>query len=165
MYQEFPIPARGQGVSVTYSPGCGIYPERARSRARGPDVLITHLSMLAPTPPSWERWGKAGDLTWLEFNCPTHRAMLEFKSWWDTRCVFRMHTLVIQYSDPWGKPAIPNKKNSPPCPGCGGWGLTLIGALRWAACAPKHKKHVWPARPVCTYPQVLAYNYRQVFDN
>ena len=39
--------------------------------------------------------------------------------------VFRMRTLAIQYPDPWGKPAIPNKENSPLCPG---WGLTLIGA-------------------------------------
>ena len=41
--------------------------------------------------------------------------------------VFRMRTLAIQYPDPWGKPATPNKENSPPCPGWGG--LTLIGAL------------------------------------
>ena len=27
--------------------------------------------------------------------------------------VFRMRTLAIQYPDPWGKPAIPNKENSP----------------------------------------------------
>ena len=39
--------------------------------------------------------------------------------------VFRMRTLAIQYPNPWGKPAIPNKENSPPCPGWGG-GLTLI---------------------------------------
>ena len=39
-----------------------------------------------------------------------------------------MRTLAIQYPDPWGKFAIPNKENSPPCPGWGGWGLTLIGA-------------------------------------
>ena len=42
--------------------------------------------------------------------------------------VFRIRTLAIQYPDPWGKPAIPNKENSPPCPGWGRWGLTLIGA-------------------------------------
>ena len=34
--------------------------------------------------------------------------------------VFRMRTLAIQYPDPWGKPVIPNKENSPPCPGLGG---------------------------------------------
>ena len=28
--------------------------------------------------------------------------------------------LAIQYPDPWGRPAIPNKENSPPCPGWGG---------------------------------------------
>ena len=43
--------------------------------------------------------------------------------------ILRMCTLVIQYPDPWGKSAIPNKENSPPCPGWGVWGLTLIGAL------------------------------------
>ena len=43
---------------------------------------------------------------------------------------FCMRTLAIQYPDPWGKPAIPNKGNSPPCPGWGGGGgLTLIGTL------------------------------------
>ena len=31
--------------------------------------------------------------------------------------VLRMRTLAIQYPDPWGKSAIPNKENSPPCPG------------------------------------------------
>ena len=40
--------------------------------------------------------------------------------------VFHMRTLAIQYPNPWGKPAIPNKENSPPCPGWGwgggGWG-------------------------------------------
>ena len=36
--------------------------------------------------------------------------------------VFRMRTLAIQYPDPCGKPAIPNKENSPPCPGWG-WGV------------------------------------------
>ena len=38
--------------------------------------------------------------------------------------VFRMHILAIQYPespDPWGKPAIPNNENSPPCPRLG-WG-------------------------------------------
>ena len=39
--------------------------------------------------------------------------------------VFRMRTLAIQYPDPWGKPAIPNKENSPPCPGWGGWGANI----------------------------------------
>ena len=34
--------------------------------------------------------------------------------------VFRKRTLAIEYPDPWGKPAIPNKENSPPCPG---WGV------------------------------------------
>ena len=44
--------------------------------------------------------------------------------------VLRMRTLTIQYPDPWGKSAIPNKENSPPCPGRGvRGGLTLIGAL------------------------------------
>ena len=46
--------------------------------------------------------------------------------------VLRMRTLAIQYPDPWGKSAIPNKENSPPCPGWGGGGgvgLTLIGVL------------------------------------
>ena len=33
--------------------------------------------------------------------------------------VLRMRTLAIQYPDPWGKSAIPNKENSPPCPGGG----------------------------------------------
>ena len=33
--------------------------------------------------------------------------------------VLRMRTLAIQYPDPWGKSAIPNKENSPPCPGWG----------------------------------------------
>ena len=37
---------------------------------------------------------------------------------------FRMRTLAIQYPDPWGKPAIPNKENSPPCPGWG-WGANI----------------------------------------
>ena len=39
----------------------------------------------------------------------------------------RMRTLAIQYPDPWGKSAIPNKENSPPCPGWGG--LILMGVL------------------------------------
>ena len=43
--------------------------------------------------------------------------------------VLRMRTLAIQYPDPWGKSAIQNKENSPPCPGWGEAGLTLIGAL------------------------------------
>ena len=30
--------------------------------------------------------------------------------------VLRMRTLAIQYPDPWGKSAIPNKENSPPYP-------------------------------------------------
>ena len=36
-----------------------------------------------------------------------------------------MRTLAIQYPDPWGKPAIPNKENSPPCPGWGGAGANI----------------------------------------
>ena len=36
-----------------------------------------------------------------------------------------MRTLAIQYPDPWGKPAIPNKEHSPPCPGWGGVGANI----------------------------------------
>ena len=36
-----------------------------------------------------------------------------------------MHTLAIQYPDPWGKSAIPNKENSPPCPGWGEVGANI----------------------------------------
>ena len=39
--------------------------------------------------------------------------------------MFRMRTLAIQYPDPWGKPAIPNKENSPPCPRWGGVGANI----------------------------------------
>ena len=39
--------------------------------------------------------------------------------------VLRMRTLTIQYPDPWGKSAIPNKENSPPCPGRGEVGANI----------------------------------------
>ena len=39
--------------------------------------------------------------------------------------VLRMRTLAIQYPDPWGKSAIPNKENSPPCPGWGEVGANI----------------------------------------
>ena len=43
--------------------------------------------------------------------------------------VLRMRTLAIQYPDPWGKSAIPNKENSPPCRGCGGGGWSVISLM------------------------------------
>ena len=39
--------------------------------------------------------------------------------------VLSMRTLAIQYPDPWGKSAIPNKENSPPCPGWGEVGANI----------------------------------------
>ena len=39
--------------------------------------------------------------------------------------VLHMRTLAIQYPDPWGKSAIPNKENSPPCPGWGEVGANI----------------------------------------
>ena len=36
-----------------------------------------------------------------------------------------MRTLAIQYPDPWGKSAIPNKENSPLCPGLGEVGANI----------------------------------------
>ena len=39
--------------------------------------------------------------------------------------VLRMRTLAIQYPDPWCKSAIPNKENSPPCPGWGEVGFNI----------------------------------------
>ena len=44
--------------------------------------------------------------------------------------VFRMRTLAIQYPDPWGKRAIPNKQNSPPCPVWGGVGANIDRRIR-----------------------------------
>ena len=44
--------------------------------------------------------------------------------------VLRMPTLAIQYSDPWGKSAIPNKENSPPCPGWGEVGANIDRCIR-----------------------------------
>ena len=51
--------------------------------------------------------------------------------------VLRMRTLTIQYPDPCGKSVIPNKENSPPCPGWGRWGLTLIGTLVFESSAAR----------------------------
>ena len=39
--------------------------------------------------------------------------------------VLRMRTLAIQHPYPWGKSAIPNKENSPPCPGWGEVGANI----------------------------------------
>ena len=39
--------------------------------------------------------------------------------------VLRMRTLAIQYPDRWGKSAIPNKENSPLCPGWGEVGANI----------------------------------------
>ena len=85
-----------------------------------------HLSMLAPTPLPGEvgqSWGF--DLTRIKSPHPPGNVRIQILTGHALRA-FRTRTLAIQYPDPWGKPAIPNKENSPPCPR---WGLTLIGAL------------------------------------
>ena len=89
------------------------------------------LSMLAPTPhplPGEVRQSWGFDLIRIQLLHPPGNVRIQILTGHALR-VFRMRTLVIQYPDPWGKPAIPNKENSPSYPGWGRWGLTLIGAL------------------------------------
>ena len=49
--------------------------------------------------------------------------------------VLRMRTLAIQYPDPWGKSAIPNKENSPPCPGWGEVGANIDRCIKLPTCS------------------------------
>ena len=89
---------------------------------------VMHLSMLAPFPGEvGKSWGF--DLIRIQLPHPPGNVRIQILTGHALR-VFRMRTLAIQYPNPWGKPAIPNKENSPSCPGWGGWGLTLIGALQ-----------------------------------
>ena len=85
-----------------------------------------HLSMLVPTTPLpgevGQSWGF--DLIRIQLPHPPDNVRIQILTGHALRA-FCMRTLAIQYPDPWGKPAIPKKENSPPCPGWEGVGANI----------------------------------------
>ena len=91
---------------------------------------IMHLSMLAPTPlPGEVRQSWGFDLIRIQLPPPPGNVRIQILMGHALR-VFRMRTSAIQYPDPWDKLAIPNKENSPPCPGWGGANIDRCISIR-----------------------------------
>ena len=95
------------------------------------DQKITFYAPINVSPPLpgevGQSWGF--DLIRIQLPHPLGNVRIQILTGHALR-VFRMRTLAIQYPDPWGKPAIPNKENSPPCLGWGGVGANIDRRIR-----------------------------------
>ena len=117
-------------------------------------MRIMRLLMLTPTPPLpgevRQSWGF--DLIRIQLPHPPGNVRIQILTGHALR-VFRMRTLAIQYPDPWGKPAIPNKENSPPCPGWGGVGANIdrrISSMLWVQIPPEQFFFIFPGKKKCS---------------